>query len=140
MPAVVEHCTPAVALGAEPSAGTQRLEAAGRVSGGAGDARRDEHAVCGRWEPARKAGLADHGDLTQLGQQAEEDAHRPRLECKRRRQLHQQHGEPIAEAGGFGEKALERFARPTQAPLVREGSRQLDRKAKARRVRAAQRS
>jgi hypothetical protein len=77
--------------------------------------------------------LAHHGAGEHLGQQGEEGAHRAALERERRRQLHQHDGEALAQSGDLVEEGAQRRARAAQARVVRDGTRQLGRKAEVRR-------
>src|SRR5204862_325260 len=75
--------------------------------------------------------LADDRSTLELVEQREEAANHGRLEREGRRQLHQQHGEPVAEAGRFLEEALQRLACAAQVAFVRDRAGQLHREAEA---------
>ena len=106
VPAVVEHGAAAVAVGAEPAARSHRLRHARRVGGGAPTRarRRAARSAAGvnqlGWRGSQTTAPANIS-----AEQGEEGAHRPALEGERRRQLHQQHGETLAQARGLVEEA-----------------------------------
>ncbi len=90
-----------------------------------------EQAIGRGLEPRRMPGLADDGAVEQPGEQVEEGAHRPGLEDQRRRQLNQQHAEPVTQRRHVGQEARQQGTRGTQALIVRDGARHLHREAEA---------
>jgi hypothetical protein len=64
------------------------------------------------------ARLADYGSIVQAAQQTEEAADSTGVERERRRQLHEQRPERIAEPGDFVQKPLQRVACTGQRALV----------------------
>ena len=121
MPPVIHDARPA-ARGVE-SLGT------GRVGGDPRDTECDQQALGYRRRPGRVPRFADHGPVVQAAEQAEEAPGYPRIEGERRRQLHQEWTERVAERSNFVEEPGQRLACRLQSALVGDELGDLDREA-----------
>ena len=114
---------------AEPSARLVGTGHSRRIGADAADPVTEVDPLRCRPEPVGVTRLADDAAVEATAQYGEKGVDDARRERERRRQLHQQRAEPVAEPGDVAEEALQRQGRADQPAGMRDAMRQLDREA-----------
>ena len=102
VPAVVQQRSRAVAGRPQPAAGALRAGVARRIRGHARDLQRSQRTIGAGLEPAGVTRFAGDRPVPRVAQESEKRAREAGVPGQRGRQLHEQHAQPIAEAGGLG--------------------------------------